>query len=235
MARSSPRDFAAYAEEELDLPRVAIFDALDVVFGGSEHDWFSNWKFYADPYRGKLEPVAWSFRGFQHEHAFNAIDAPLLIRLKMTPGYLARRDRKVYELLTGKASVPSIRERADRAMGALAEELAADPYWDAYKLLPRASRFHRFYVRPMTLDRWGLAAGYELDMFAERSRWLLDQLEEPGVEVTRSSSEAARGSISPSPVTRRISSSRCATRARTSSRSRPTLISTDASILRTIR
>ncbi len=182
---ASHRAFAEYARDELDLDRYATFDALDVIFCGSEHDYFSNHKLYADPYRGRLEPVAWSFRGFQHEDTFNVIDHPLLIRLKMTPGYLALRDRAVYRLLTGRASVPAIRERVDRAVGPLAPELAADPYWDAYKQLPRVSRFHRFYVRPMTLDRWWLSARYELDVFAVRSRYLLDALEQPGLEVRR--------------------------------------------------
>lgn len=176
-------EFAAYAEKELDLDRYALFDALDVVFGGAEHDWSSNHKFYVDPYRGKLEPVAWSFRGFQHELKLNFVDHPLLIRLKMTPGYLARRDRAVYELLTQRASVPAIRARVNKAVEALAPELAADPWWDAYKLLPRVSRFLRFYPRPMSLDRWALAGEYELDGFAERSRYLLNVLEEPGIDV----------------------------------------------------
>lgn len=180
---ASHQAFADYAEAELDLPRFATVDALDVVFGGSEHDWLSNHKIYADPYRGKLEPVAWSFRGFAHEERFNAVDHPLLIRLKLTPGYLAMRDRKVYELLTGAASLPSIRERTDKLMSVLGGELAADPYWDAYKLLPRASRYHRFFPRPMSVDRWLLSAAFELETFATRARWLLDALEAPGLEV----------------------------------------------------
>jgi hypothetical protein len=183
--RASHLGFWSYASESLDLERFARFDALDVAFGGSEHDWFSNHKLYADPYRGTLEPVAWSFRGFQNDESFNVVDHPLLIRLKMVPGWMAARDRAVYALLTGPASPPAIRERADAAMVAIAEELAADPYWDAYKQLPRVSRFHRFLPRPMDLERWTLASAYELDGFAARSRWLLDALEEPGLDVRR--------------------------------------------------
>ncbi|MCK6547470.1 CotH kinase family protein [Myxococcota bacterium] len=183
--RSTHGGFWSYATRSLDLQRFARFDALDVVFGGSEHDWFSNHKLYADPYRGTLEPVAWSFRGFQNDESFNVVDHPLLIRLKMLPGWMAERDRAVYTLLTGAASPPAIRERADRAMVAMAEELAADPYWDAYKQLPRVSRFHRFLPRPMSLERWTLASAYELDGYATRSRWLLDALEEPGLDASR--------------------------------------------------
>ncbi|MBI3179815.1 MAG: CotH kinase family protein, partial [Deltaproteobacteria bacterium] len=84
-------EFATHARRAIDLEKYARFDALDVVFGGSEHDYFSNHKLYFDPYRGKVEPVAFSFRGFQHEPTFNVIDHPLLIRLKQTPGYLAAR------------------------------------------------------------------------------------------------------------------------------------------------
>lgn len=182
---SSHEHFARYAEDELDLERFAMFDALDVVFGGSEHDYQSNHKMYADPYRGKMEPVAFSFRGFQHKPIFNLIDYPLLVRLKMTPGYLALRDRAVYELLTTKASVPSIRERTDRAAEGLLAELAVDPYWDAYKLLPKKTRLHRFLVRPMTLEKWLVSAENELDLFAERSRFLLDALEDPALELAR--------------------------------------------------
>jgi hypothetical protein len=182
---ASHLEFARYAETELDLPRWALFDALDVIFAGSEHDYYSNQKIYADPYRGKLEPVAFSFRGFQHEAGFNLVDHPLLLRLKMTPDYLARRDRAIYQLLTQGASVPAIRARAVAAMEAMADELAADPYWDAYKLLPRATKGHRFFLRPMTMDRWRLAAEAELEGLASRSRFLLDTLEDPGLSLGR--------------------------------------------------
>lgn len=182
---ASHLEFQRYAEAELDLPRWALFDALDVIFAGSEHDYYSNQKLYADPYRGKLEPVAFSFRGFQHEEGFNLVDHPLLLRLKMTPRYLALRDRAIYELLTQGASVPAIRTRAAAAMEAMADELAADPYWDAYKLLPRATKVHRFFLRPMTLDRWRLAAAAELEGLASRSRFLLDALEDPGLSLSR--------------------------------------------------
>ena len=180
---ASHAEFVRFAERSLDLPRYARFDALDVTFGGDEHDFLSNHRFYADPYRGKLEPVAWTFRGFQRDETLNGVDSPLLVRLKFTPRYLAERDRAVYQLLTGQASVPAIHDRAERAIAGLAEELAADPYWDAYKLLPRASRLHRALTRPMSFDRWILATEYEIDGFGQRSRYLLDVLEAPSVDV----------------------------------------------------
>ncbi|MBI3180468.1 MAG: CotH kinase family protein [Deltaproteobacteria bacterium] len=187
-------DFATYANATLDVPRYATFDALDVVFGGSDHDYFSNHKLYFDPYRGKFEPVAWSFRGFQYEPAFNLVDHPLLVRLKMTPGYLSVRNRAVYSLLVGKASVPEVRGRADRMFEAMAPDLAADPYWDSYKLLPRVTRFHRFMVRPMNTGKWLLTSRAELHGYSRRTRFLLDALEQPGLSATawRSAAGATR-------------------------------------------
>ncbi len=180
---ASHHEFAAYAEAEIDLERYALFDALDVVFGGNDHDYFSNHKFYLDPARGKLEPVAWMFRAFQNEPRLNLVDHPLLLRLKMTPGYLALRNRAAYALLVGKAAVPAIKARADRFFEAYAADLEADPYWDAYKLLPRVTRFHRFMVRPMSSKKWFLAAQDELHGFARRSRFLMNRLERPGLHA----------------------------------------------------
>jgi hypothetical protein len=195
VARSSHREFAAFADAHIDLDRYALFDALDVVFGGNEHDYLSNHRFYVDPYTGRFEPVAWSFRGFQNEPAFNAVDHPLLIRLKFTPGYLARRDRLVYELLTGAASVPAIRARVDEEFARLAPELAADPYWDAYKLLPRASRFHRFMVRPMSAGQWLTSAQAELHTYTRRASALLAALESPGIDARWESSDGGPGRL----------------------------------------
>lgn len=188
---ATQEEFTAYATKSIDLERYAAFDALDVVFGGNDHDWFSNHKLYLDPYRGTMEPVAWGFRGFQHEPRMNLVDNPLLLRLKMTPGYLALRNRAVYQLLVGKAAVPEIRARADRSFARLLPDLDADPYWDAYKLLPRVSRFHRFMVRPMSKRKWLLSAQLELGGFARRSRYLLDLLESPGIRSTVSARGAA--------------------------------------------
>ena len=173
--------FASYADRTIDVERYAIFDALDVVFGGAEHDYFSNHKLYFDPYRGRFEPVAWSFRGFKHEPVFNRIDHPLLIRLKMTPEYLARRNRIIFGLLLDQASVPQVRARVDRLFAGMAADLETGPYWDAYKLLPRVTRFHRFMARPMSTAKWLLAARAELHGYNQRVRYLLDALERPGV------------------------------------------------------
>jgi hypothetical protein len=195
VTQGTHREFAAFADAQLEFERYALFDALDVVFGGNEHDYLSNHRFYVDPYTGRFEPVAWSFRGFQHEESLNAVDHPLLIRLKFTPGYLALRDRLVYELLIGKASVPAIRARADSEFARLAPELAADPYWDAYKLLPRASRFHRFMVRPMSPERWLASARAELEGYARRTRFLLETLERPGVAISWEQREGEPGRL----------------------------------------
>lgn len=185
VGQGSHEAFARYARAEIDLDRYALFDALDVVFGGREHDYFTNHKLYVDPYRGRWEPIAWSFRGFDHEEVFDRVDHPLLIRLKMTPGFRPLRNRKVYELLTQAASAPSIRGRAERLAAQLLPELEADPRWDAYKLLPRVTRLHRFLPRPMSPDHFALAAAWELSRFDERARYLLDALEEPGLAAVR--------------------------------------------------
>ena len=192
---ASFQDFAAYAQREIALDRYALFDALDVVFGGNDHDYLSNHKFYFDRYTGRLEPVAWTFRGFQHEPALNLVDHPLLVRLKTVPGYLRLRNKTVYELLTGPASVPEIRARADRMFETLLPDLATDPFWDAYKLLPRVTRFHRFMLRPMSRGRWLLAAKAEMSGFARRSRFLLDALEGPGVALRWVPAAGGRGRI----------------------------------------
>lgn len=183
VAEASHLEFSAFAAGSLDVERYALFDALDVVFAGNEHDYLTNHKFYFDPYRGLFEPVAWSYRGFQYEPELNLVDHPLLIRLKMTPGYLARRNRAVYALLMNEASVPSIRGRADRLFETMAPDLSTDPYWDAYKLLPRVTRFHRFMVRPMSMEKWSLAMRAEIFGYGRRVRFLLDELEKPNVHL----------------------------------------------------
>lgn len=177
ISKSTYREFATYALDTLALDKYALFDALDVVFGSNDHDYESNHKLYADPYTGRLEPIAWSYRAFHHENAFNLVENPLLLRLLLTPGYSARRDQVAYTLLTGKASVPAVRDRATKLFRELRPELEADPYWDAYKLLPRVSRFTRFMVRPMSTAKWFLASEDDLDDLSRRSRYLLDQLE----------------------------------------------------------
>ncbi len=189
VGKGSFAQFADYADQKIDLERYAIFDALDVAFGGDEHDYQSNHKLYYDPYRGLFEPVAWSFRGFQHEPWFNLVDHPLLIRLKMTPEYLVRRNRAVFQLITGAASLPQIRARTNRLFEEMEPGLSTDPYWDAYKLLPRVTRFHRFMVRPMLTEKWALAARAEMHSYNRRVRFLLDELEQPGVTASAAATD----------------------------------------------
>ena len=92
-----------------------------------------------------------------------------------------RRDRVLFDLLAGPASVPQVRALADRLFESIAPDLATDPYWDAYKLLPRITRFHRFMVRPMSTAKWALAARAEVHGYGRRVRFLLDALETPGL------------------------------------------------------
>jgi hypothetical protein len=181
--------FGEYAERELDVEKFALFDALDVVFGGNQHDYSDNHKLYFDPYRGRFEPIAWSFRGFEHEELFNRVENPLLLRLKFLPDYVARRNRAVYRLLTNEASVAAVRATAEALFAKLGPDLRADPYWDAYKLLPAVSTFHRRMVRPMSTGQWLVAARSELAGFERRAAYLLEELERPElrVEWTRSS------------------------------------------------
>jgi len=86
-----------------------------------------------------------------------------------------------------RAAVPEVWSRAQRLFAQIAPDLDADPYWDAYKLLPRVTRFHRALVRPMSKDEWLLAATDELHGFSERNRYLLDRLERPGLTATAAS------------------------------------------------
>ncbi len=175
--RRSHRVFAAWVQGHLDLDRFATFDALDVVFGGEQHDFASNQKLYFDPYRGRFEPIARDFRAFTHEPQVNLEQNALRLRLTALPDYRWRRDRAVYRLATGAASSAAVRATVDRWFDRLLPELRSDPHWDAYKLLPRATKFHRQMVRPMTVDRWLLASKAELRGHARRTRWLVDRLE----------------------------------------------------------
>ncbi len=170
-------EFAGLAKEMIDLERYARLDALDVVFGSEERDYRGNHKLYLDPFTGKLEPIVWGLEQFAHEPAFNLVDHPLLVRLKLTPGYLALRNRFVYELLTGRAATAAVRAQIEQLVTELGPELAGDPHWDAYKLLPALSLFHRYLLRPMTLEKWNAVARAELAAYEQRSRFLLRELE----------------------------------------------------------
>jgi hypothetical protein len=169
-------DFADFAREELDLRAFATFDALDVVFGGDQHDFRQNHKLYFDPYRGRWEPIAWNFRGFKHGRLFNLVDNPLLLRLKMVPEYLTLRNQILYELLVGDCRPTAIRSRGMKILKKLARDLASDPHWDAYKLLPAGNRFYRRMVRPMNPYRLALVFESEMTTLTRRHAYLVGEL-----------------------------------------------------------
>jgi hypothetical protein len=174
---ASARQFADFAAHELDLETFARLDAIDVAFGGDQRDFRENHDYYFDPYRGRWEPIAGGIRGFRDDREFNLVESPVLLRLKMTPGYLSRRDRLLYELLSGKAAPSAVQERATELLKELAPELRTDPYWDAYRELPRIDTFHRRMVRPNTLSRLALVVESELVTYGHRHALLVAELE----------------------------------------------------------
>ncbi|MBM4372006.1 MAG: CotH kinase family protein, partial [Deltaproteobacteria bacterium] len=176
-------EFASFARDHLALDRFALFDALDVVFGGDQHDWDRNHKLYFDPYRARFEPVAWSFRGWSHRSALNRVENPLQLRLKAIPGYLLTRNRLVLELMDGVASVRALRARIAFLLGTLGPELAADPFWDAYHLLPPVDRYLRQMVRPMDEERQALVLEARFSTMERRERWLRRVLAEGGLRL----------------------------------------------------
>ena len=174
---ATTREFQAFAQHELDLEAFAVLDALDVAFGGDERDFRENHAYYFDPYRGTWEPLAGQFRGFRDDPLFNLVDNPVLLRLKLTPGYLSLRDRHLYEFLTGKGAPAALRARAAGLLERLAPELATDPYWDAYRQLPRIDAFHRRMLRPNTLRRLALVVESEFTTYGHRHAQLIRELE----------------------------------------------------------
>jgi hypothetical protein len=171
------RAFQEFAEHELDLRAFAELDALDVAFGGDQRDFRENHRYYFDPYRARWEPIAERFRGFHEDPLFNLVEDPLLLRLKLTPGYLSLRDRLLYEFLTGTGQPPALEARATALLARLGPELATDPYWDAYRQLERSDAFHRQMLRPNTLERLGLVVESEFTTYAHRHAQLLEALE----------------------------------------------------------
>lgn len=174
---ASARQFVDFAAHELDLDAFARLDAIEVAFGGDQRDFRENHDYYFDPYRGRWEPIAGRVRGFRDDPEFNLVDNPVLLRLKMTPGYLSRRDRLLYELLSGRAAPSAVQGRATRLLKELAPELRTDPYWDAYRALPRIDAFHRRMVRPNTLSRLSLVVESELTTYGHRHAQLVAELE----------------------------------------------------------
>ncbi|MBN1654738.1 MAG: CotH kinase family protein [Deltaproteobacteria bacterium] len=175
--QSTVEDFARFTEEEIDLDAFATFDAIDVAFGGDQHDFRENHKYYRDPYRGRWEPIAWNFRGFQNDPLFNLVENPVLLRLKLVPEYLSLRNAILYRFLVKKGSVNAVRNRGTAILKKLAPELATDPYWDAYRLLPRVDEFHREMVRPMNLKRVSLVFESEMETYSKRHAFLVNKLE----------------------------------------------------------
>lgn len=191
--------FADFADNELDVRKFALMDVLDVAFGGDQHDFRENHQYYLDPYKGRWEPIAWNFRGFQSDRHFNIVDNPILLRLKYLPGYLTLRDRLLYEFLSGEGSPDRIHHRAAKLLKKLAGELKSDPYFDAYRQLPRVDTFMRRMVRPMTLKRLALVAESELVTYNNRHAELVSALEknplylQMGSPVVRPAAVAAPG------------------------------------------
>ena len=146
---ASQVEFADYAHQHLSLDKFALLDALDVVFGSNQHDFSGNHKLYFDPYKGRFEPIAWNFRGWSHNEQFNRTENPLLLRLKEIPEYITVRNRKVFELLDKECAPDALVKRGEVLLERLKAAQTEDPYWDAYHLLPKVSRYFRQMVRPM--------------------------------------------------------------------------------------
>lgn len=199
-------EFDDFARHELDLDAFARLDAIDVAFGGDRRDFRDDHAYYFDPFRGRWEPIAGQVRGFRDDPQFNIVDNPVLLRLKMTPGYLGRRDRLLHDLLVGKGAPSAVQGRATQLLKELAPELRTDPYWDAYRELPRIDLFHRRMVRPNTLGRLSLVVESELTTYAHRHAWLVAELEKNPlfIDVGASSPnerDAAPGAAVTTPVT----------------------------------
>ena len=185
------REFHDFALHELNLEAFAELDALEIAFGADQRDFRENHSYYFDPYRGTWEPLAVQFRGFRDDPLLNLVDNPVLLRLKLDPGYLSLRDRRLYEFLTGKGAPAALRARAARLLERLAPELATDPYWDAYHQLPRIDAFHRRMVRPNTLRRLGLVVESEFTTYNHRHAQLVSELEQNPLYLELGASEPA--------------------------------------------
>ncbi|MCP4679363.1 MAG: hypothetical protein GY854_28510 [Deltaproteobacteria bacterium] len=187
----SIREFARFARDEMDMEAFATFDALDVAFGSDQHDFRQNHKLHHDPYRGRWEPVAWNFRGFQNDPFFNLTENPILLRLKMVPEYISMRNRILHKLLVKECSVSSVRSRGKKLLKRLAPELASDRYFDAYKMLPRVDRFHRQMVRPMNLRRAALVFESEMTTYRKRHTFLMRELKKNPLWIRLNASRTA--------------------------------------------
>jgi hypothetical protein len=173
---ADPEAFTVFARKHLHLESFAALDALDVVFGNNQHDWDENHKLLFDATKGRFEPIAWNFRGWQHRHRFNRVDHPLLIRLKEIPEYLPLRNRLVWNLLTGPCTPEAIRAASLEEMEKVLGALAGDPYWDAFELLPDDSNYFSQMVRPMTIEKQERVFLTRMQEFTERHEYLISEL-----------------------------------------------------------
>jgi hypothetical protein len=182
--RDTAREFAAFAETTIDVERFATLDALDVVFGNNQHDYDQNHKLYFDPYKNRFEPIATDFRDMEHERLFNRTEHPLLLRLKQLPSYVSRRNRKVYEFLSGPCSRRAISALSEHWTELLQPDQARDPYWDAFDLLPVMGPYYRQLVRPMTEEHQAQAARARLIAHGARVEYLTQELERLDLSAT---------------------------------------------------
>ncbi|HEY5962216.1 MAG TPA: CotH kinase family protein, partial [Polyangiaceae bacterium] len=195
--KGTAREFADFAEVSLDVEKFATFDAIDVVFGNNQHDYHQNHKLYFDPYKSRFEPIATDFRDMEHERQFNRTENPLLLRLKQLPNYLTRRNRKVYEMVTGVCAPSAIAERTKHWIELLAADQARDPYWDAYELLPVMGNYYRQLVRPMNEERQATAARMRLHEHGLRADYLRRELERLPVSAELYVASAVPAAVAP--------------------------------------
>ncbi|MDI7267675.1 MAG: CotH kinase family protein, partial [Myxococcota bacterium] len=184
--RGTQREFAEFARDHLDLEKLTLFDAIDVVFGGDQHDFGRNHKLLFDPYRARFEPIGADFRGWSHARTLNRVDNPLLLRLKELPDYLTLRNRIVVRLLDGPCGIEAIRRRAADWAVLLAPDQAADPYWDAYELLPGGAAYLSRMVRPMTPERQQVVLESRLAEYERRVGYLREEMRAHRIAATMS-------------------------------------------------
>ena len=180
---ASPQRFADFAAEFLDIHKFAVFDAIDVVFGVDQHDFDQNHKLYFDPYKGRFEPIAWNFRGAEHERELNRTENPLLLRLKQLPEYLSLRNSEVLRLLDGTCSSAAIEQRVNQLLADLEQDQIRDAYWDAYQLLPDLGKYYDEMPRPMNRELQAKSVQARMDEQSERERYLRDVLTGSELEV----------------------------------------------------
>ncbi len=75
-------EFDEFARHEIVLEAFARFVTIDIAFGSQHRDFRRNHRLHFDPYAGRWELVARSFRVFRREPACNLADNPILLRLK---------------------------------------------------------------------------------------------------------------------------------------------------------